>query len=528
MSDSLVPARTAVTTGDIAVSPHELATQAALEIMAAGGNAIDGAVALNAVMGVVAPDTCGVGGDLFALVWQPEMGTPAALNSSGRAGHGADASVLSSEGLASIPAGDPHSVTVPGCVDGWEALLARFGTMPLARILEPAIRIAGGFPVSTELSASLHRLQPRLEDQASAFELYPDGRTPRAGEVITRPALESTLRELAAGGRSAFYAGRAGAAMTEATRGILTAYDLATPQADWIEPLGLPLFGRVAWTIPPNSQGYLTLATLGIFERLEAPREMTSEYVHLLIEAYRSVAWERDLLLGDPDFMKMKPADLVAPDRLASAAAGVDLLQAGSWPGPDHIDGGTAYMCTADRHGTAVSLIQSNFHGIGSGISAGDTGVWLHNRGAGFSLVAGHPNELAPGKRPLHTLAPTLWTSDGRWELILGTRGGHQQPQLLAQWAAHHFYLGSSIAAAQAAPRWTMTEFGAGTRSRVNVENRVPDRIVAELRHRGHVVTVTERSWEPGWGPISSIRNDGGTKHGAADPRISTAAAAGR
>lgn len=526
----LVPARAAVGVGDIAVTPHELATQAALEIMAAGGSAVDGAIAANAMLAVVLPSTCGPGGDLFALVHGPGIETPLALNASGRAGAGADADALRAEGHSAMPLYGPHGITTPGCVDGWEALLGRFGTLPLSEVLAPAIRAAGGFPASVELSAALHRVQERIGSQPSAAALYPGNAPPAPGQALSRPDLAATFTELAEGGRDAFYLGAVGAGIVAATEGRVTNEDLARRNVDWVEPLHLDLFGHTAWTMPPNSQGYLVLAAAGIFEQLGPPADPENPaYAHAAIEAYRSVAWERDALLSDPDFAATAPADLVDPARLAARAAEVSMERATRWPRPSATDGGTAYMCTADRSGLGVSLIQSNFHGIGSGLSAGATGVFLQNRGAGFCLEPGHPNELAPGKRPLHTLAPTLWTRSGDLALLLGTRGGHQQPQLLAQIASHLFYAGLSPAAAQAQPRWTMDEFGPGTGSNVIVESRTAPSVVKGLADAGHDVVERAEGWIGGWGPISMISvAEDEVRTGAADPRISTATAAVR
>jgi len=301
-------------------------------------------------------------------------------------------------------------------------------------------------------------------------------------------------------------------------------------QAEWVYPLEVSVFGRSGWTMPPNSQGFITLAAAWLLERyLPDDVSFDASYLHAIVEAYRAIAWERDSLLADPDNLHFPVSDLVAPSRLESRLDAFDPDRAGDWLPPQPQPGGTAFMCTADRFGTGVALIQSNFTGIGSGLSAGSTGVFLHNRGAGFSLLEGHPNEMAPGKRPLHTLAPTLWTQDGRLDLLLGTRGSHQQPQFLLHALAHIYALGAAPAAAQALPRWSMDEFGPGSPSTFNVESRMPAEIVSGLTDRGHQVSVASESWLPGWGPISMITIDeAGVRTAAADPRISTALAAVR
>lgn len=523
---STVPARSTSSRAGLAVTPHDLATSAAIELLAGGGSAVDAAIAANAVQGVVAPETCGIGGDLFALVHESGSDKPLCLNASGRAGSGADAEALRAGRGTTMPLFGPASVTVPGCVDGWLALHDRFGRHSLEAILAPALRHASeGFPASTELSRSWTHHAEQLQTQASAPPLYPDGRPPQRGTMLRRPLLAESLSAVLAG-RDAFYVDRIGPGVVEATGGVITPEDLGRIQAEWVEPLGRSLFGLEAWTVPPNTQGYLTLAALAIFEELDAPGDPADPaFVHALIEAYRSVAWERDDLVGDPDRAPLLPADLVSSDRLADRVAEFDPHRARAWRRPAPVPGGTAYLCVVDGTGMSVSLIQSNYHGIGSGLSAGDTGVWLHNRGGGFCLEPGHPNELAPGRRPLHTLSPTIWTRGDRTALLLGTRGGHHQPQYLAQFAAHRFHAGLPLADVQAQPRWAIPELGTDD-STVKIEARMGGATREGLTKRGHALEPQD-PWMGGWGPISAIEIAAdGLREGVADPRVDTAAAA--
>ena len=514
---------------DVAASPHHLASQAALDVMHDGGSAVDGAIAADAVLAVVAPDTCGPGGDLFAIVHRPGDERPTVLNASGRAGSGASAAELRDAGHDSVPMRSHWSITVPGCVDGWQALIGRFGSLRLRDVLEPAIRLAtDGLPVSRELAASLRRMHDLVADQASAHELYPDGAAPSPGAVLHRPALGRTLEAVADGGREAFYDGPVGAGIIAATGGVITRGDLDRRQVEWVKPASTPLFGLTAWTVPPNSQGWITLAALRIFESLSPPRDPEDPaYQHALIEAYRSVAWERADTTSDPATAPMTAAELLAEERIADRAGRIDAAHAQGWPSGRRAPGGTAYLATRDRNGMAVSFIQSNFWGIGSGISAGATGVWLHNRGAGFDLRAGHPNELLPGRRPLHTLAPTLWTVDGATRLVLGTRGGDQQPQLLAQVAANHLWAGRSPDEALASPRWTIEDIASDGLPAVRYEPRYPVATIAGLDDRGHALTPSG-PWEPGWGPVSMITVGSDSVRADADPRVSTATALAR
>jgi gamma-glutamyltranspeptidase/glutathione hydrolase len=508
-----------------AVSPHYLASQAGLKVMAAGGNAVDATIAINAVLGVVLPDTCGPGGDLFAIVHVPGESPPLALNASGMAGSGITADAMRDLGHGKIPDRSEWAITVPGCVDGWFALSDRLGNLSVAECLAPAIAIArDGFPVSYELAKSLVRIEELIGNQASSLPLYPGGSVPDAGVQIRRERHARTLEAVSSGGRRAFYEGEVGAAITVATGGAITPDDLATNQADWVDPASVDIFGRTAWTIPPNSQGYLTLASLWIFEQLEPPTDPNDPlYQHLLIEAYRSVAWERASYVSDPGTAPLSGEQLLDPDRLAPIASTISPKRIGRWPMPPPAPAGTSYMCARDSEGMAVSYIQSNYMGIGSGVSAGASGIFLHNRGAGFNLIPGHPNEYTPGNRPMHTLAPTLWTSGSDVELVLGTRGGDQQPQYLAQFAANHFHAGRCTDDSQLLPRWHMQQPFPGTDSSVTVESRFPPSTIRRLEELGHVIE-SGRSWNAGYGPISAIDLHDEWK-ASADPRVSTSAA---
>ena len=512
-------------TDAIVVSPHYLASQAGIDIIAAGGNAVDAAIAVDAVLGIVAPDTCGPGGDLFALIHEPGVEEPSALNASGSAGSGITADDMRDQGFGEIPYRSPWSITVPGCVDGWGALVDRYANLPLTDLLTPAVTIGReGFPVSIELASSLRSLTTMISSQESASALYPDGLPAGFDTHIYRRDLADTLEAIGTTGRESFYLGDPGAGITTATQGAVTLDDLAAAQSEWVDPASLDVFDRTAWTIGTNTQGYLTLATLWIFEHLNPPEDPNDPlFHHLLIEAYRSVAWERSMYVSDPRSAPLTSGELLDRTRLAQRAETIDRTRAGRWPMPETAPGGTAYMTVKDGDGMGVSFIQSNYAGIGSGLSAGATGVFLHNRGAGFNLIPGHPNEYQPGRRPMHTLSPTLWTHEGSLDLLLGTRGGDQQPQFLAQFAAHHYVAGLCTDDSQIAPRWNMEPPEPGTDSAVRIEPRFSHGTRSALEALGH--TITEAAdWEPGWGPISAI-DVGGEMKGSADPRISTSTA---
>ena len=497
--------------------------------MDAGGSAADGVIAANAVLGMVLPSTCGIGGDLFALVHRTGMARPEVLNASGRGGSGLSAAALRDAGHVRMPTYGAPTISVPGCVDGWEALQARHGHLDLTEVLKDAITLGEeGFEVSVEFADSLARLADSLRGQSSAAALYPSRKPPAPGETLKRRDLASTLRQIAAGGRAAFYEGEVATSIAAATKGILTIDDLSANTVDWVDPIGIDVFGLTGWTIPPNSQGYITLAAAWAFERLGESADHTDPaFHHALIEAYRAFAWERNDVVADPDHVPWKLEEYLAPDRLERRLEVLRPDAVADWPEPTPGPAGTAYFCAIDADGMTVSCIQSNYFGIGSRISAGTTGVFLHNRAAGFSVIEGHPNEAAPGKRPLHTLSPTLWTRDIEPALVLGTRGGDQQPQYLLQMAAAMLHADLDPAQAQGQPRWSISNGGSGSGSVVSVESGMPERVVSGLGAAGHTVTPGP-ALTPGWGPVSVIAIDTtGVRTAAADPRITTAVADG-
>ncbi len=515
--------------GAVAVTPHHEATAAALHVMRSGGNAADAVIAANAVLGVVLPTTCGIGGDLFAIVHRPGMERPEVLNASGRGGSGLDAAALRRAGNETMPLYSAPSVTVPGCVDGWEQLADRHGALPLAESLATSVSLArDGFAASQELATALAAMAVDLVGQPSAAALYPGGDPPEPEATLRRHDLAETMQGIAEQGRAALYEGATAKAIAAATDGILTVEDLAENAADWVMPLGIEVFGLQGWTVPPNSQGYLTLAACWLMEGMAPPRDPTDpRFHHAAIEAYRAVAWERDDLVADPDYLADAAEALLDEERLTARLAALDPDRTIAWPHPSPALGGTAFFCAVDGAGMAVSCIQSNFAGIGARISAGTTGIFLHNRGAGFSLRPGHPNEAAPGKRPLHTLSPTLWTRGTETALVLGTRGGHQQPQYLTQVAAALLYAGLEPAAAQSVPRWHIEEAGTPQPTVVSVEADMPSGVLSGLATAGHEVTI-EPERAVGWGPVSIIAvGRDGSRTGSADPRVSTATAAG-
>jgi len=508
----------------VAVTADQVATQAAMWAFAAGGNAVDAAIAANAAMAVVAPHLCGMGGDLFALVMTPG-GDVHGLNASGRAGSGADAGALRDEGMSSMPLRhDIRSVTVPGCVDGWVVLHDRFGSLDLGAVLRPAIRLAAtGFAASPLLAGSV----AMLDEPASAQLAELREQATHAGAVVRRPGVALTLHAIGTGGRDAFYDGAFGEGLMALGAGLFSEADVLAGQASWVEPLRAEVFGVELCTIPPNSQGYLTLGTSHLALHAGLPDSPDDQlWAHLLIEAATAASFDRpDRLHDDAD-----GAELL--DIVRARGHLIDPRSASIRPTPGSA-GDTTYLATADRDGFAVSLIQSNASGFGSWLAEPTTGINLHNRGLGFSLEPGHAAELGPGRRPPHTLSPALARRDGRLAAVFGTMGGDAQPQILSQLAARLFHHQEAPADAVAAARWVLRGPATGfdtwtapTRPTVVIEEGSPRSWVSGLTARGHDVAVAP-SFDSSFGHAHVIvAEPAGTFAASADPRARVGAAA--
>lgn len=506
-------------------SADHLATQAGMSVYSLGGNAIDAAIATNAAIAVTSPQLCGLGGDLFALIHVDSK--VFAINASGRAGSGSSAADMRDEGLLEMPfRHDIRTVTVPGCVDGWCALHTQFGRLPLARILAPAIRLAeDGFPASPLLVGSLNRLDDR--GRVSLHELVSQALRP--GDRVRRPGVARALRSIAAEGRDGFYLGEFGDGLRHMARGLFNQSDLSKPGPEWVQPLSQPAFTKVLHTIPPNSQGYLTLGAAGLADRLDLPGDPDDPlWAHLLIEAATAAGHDRPAVLFDG-------AD--GPALLASIAGrlgDIDVGAASRRIVPTD-DGDTTYLCTVDSERMGVSLIQSNASGFGSWLVEPNTQINLHNRGLGFSLEEGHPGELAPGRRPPHTLSPALATNaDGSLAAVFGTMGGDAQPQILLQIAARLFLHGESPAMAINAGRWALngpvTGFDTWTAAEgphVIVEGHIAEQWSDGLRALGHRVVILP-PFDSSFGHAHAIVVEpNGLLAGAADPRTTVGSVAG-
>jgi gamma-glutamyltranspeptidase/glutathione hydrolase len=521
VTDTYAPFATRYAPHAMVSTIDHLATEAGLGVLRDGGGAVDAAIAANAVLSVTAPNLCGMGGDLFALI--AHDGAPVlALNASGRAGSGADPERLRAEGNAEMPfRGDIRSVTVPGCVDGWVALHERFGRLPLARLLAPAASYAReGFPASPLLAVGVAALPKAPETQ----ELRgPTGRR-RPGDIVRRPGVARTLEAIATSGRAGFYGGEFGEGLLALGEGEYSEADLERTGADWVDAISATAFGHHVWTMPPNSQGYVLAASAWIANGLDLPATPEDPlWAHLLVEASKQAGFDRPQTLHE----HADGRALLAPSRLDARRRAIDPAAASGLAGPV-AQGDTTALCVIDGAGVGVSLIQSNASGFGSHLFEPRTGINLHNRGLGFSLEPGHPAEYGPGRRPPHTLTPAVVTDrDGRLVATLATMGGDSQPQVLLQVLARVFAAGETPGRAIAAGRFRLvarertTGFAiwtdpAGTA--VAVEGHAPEQWRDGLRSRGHPV-VTEPPFDHGFGHAHLIVRADDRLAGAGDPR---------
>ncbi len=492
----------------VVATSEPLAAQAGLRMLQQGGNAVDAAVATAIALTVLEPVSNGIGGDAFALVWDGSR--LHGLNASGRAPASHDPSLFTSRGLDEVPAHGWLPVTVPGAPAAWRDLHARFGRLPFEALFAPAIAYAtDGFPLAPVTAGAWHRAQLRATSAwtGQAFRGWhatfaPGGRMARAGDMWTLPDHAATLREIASTGAESFYRGRLAreiAGFASVTGGTIIEADLAAHESTWVDPIMTDYRGYGVWEIPPNGQGIACLIALNILEGLDLaqhPRDSV-ESVHLQVEAMKLAFADVHQFVADPTRADVPVAGLL--DK-GYAARRRDLIDdaSGNYPHGDPVRGGTVYLATADSDGMMVSLIQSNYAGFGSGVVVPGTGIALQNRGNGFTLEEGHPNRVAPGKRPFHTIIPAFLT-EGRDVAIgpFGVMGGHMQPQGHAQVVVNQVDYGLNPQAALDAPRWQWL------RGRtLAVEQGVPEFIVNGLRRRGHDVQIVPEAGQFGKGQV--------------------------
>ncbi len=476
--------------GVIATS-QPLASAAGLDVLRQGGNAIDAAVTAAAVLAVVEPTMTGPGGDVFAIVYDAKSRTLRGLNSSGRAGSDANADALVASGVSQMPSAGGRAVTVPGAVAGWAELLERHGTIALKAALAPAIAYArDGFPVAEIVARQWADAVGVVSEHAAAAVFLPNGGAPAHGAIFRNPDLARTLEQIGEAGRDAFYTGRIAAAIVAAVRqggGFLTEADLAGHVSDWVEPIRTSYRGFELCEMPPNTQGFVALEMLNILEGYDiaSTGHNSAEYLHLLVEAKRIAFADRAAHLADSAHVPPPVLDrLISKGYAETRRREIDPRRAaphyaqGSFDGRDL--GDTVYLAAADGQGNAISLINSLFGSFGSGVVAPGTGVVLHNRGAGFTLQRHHPNRLAPGKRPLHTLVPGFIMKDGTPLMPFGVMGGDNQAQAHAQVVVNLVDFGMNVQEAGDAARVRHGEEG------LAVESAIGERVRAALTQRGH------------------------------------------
>jgi gamma-glutamyltranspeptidase/glutathione hydrolase len=520
------------TQGMVATS-QPLATQVGLDILKAGGSAVDAAIAANAMLGLVEPTGCGIGGDLFAIVWDAEKGELTGLNASGRSPQSLTLQKIRDRGLTSIPYLGVFPVSVPGAVDGWFELHARYGRLPMSELLQPAIDYAeNGFPVSEVIADAWAGGAENRKEFAGVKEIYmPGGEAPKTGDIFRNPNLANSYRMIAEGGRDAFYEGdiakKIDAYMAE-QGGFLSYDDLAQHKSEWVTPLSTNYRGYDVYELPPNGQGIVALQMLNILEGYDL-RSMgfgSAQYLHTLIEAKKIAYEDRAKFYADPDFYNAPLDTLLSKEYAAERRKLIaeDEAAKNYPPGDVKLEtGDTIYMTVADKDGNIISLIQSNYGGLGSGMTPADLGFQLQNRGALFSLEEGHANVYEPGKRPFHTIIPAFATKDGKPWLSFGVMGGSMQPQAHAQIIINLIDFDMNLQEAGDAARARHSGSSQPTDEKmtdggtVYLESGIPESVREELRGMGHNV-ATDRTDYGGYQAI--LRNDAqGVYYGASESR---------
>jgi gamma-glutamyltranspeptidase/glutathione hydrolase len=516
----------------MAATSQPLATAAAIQVLQQGGNAVDAAIAANAVLGVVEPMSCGLGGDLFATVWDARTSKLYGLNASGRSPQAATIALFRNKGLKYIPVHGPLSWSVPGCVDGWDQLWRRFGTKSWTELLAQAIRHAEeGFPVSEIIAGDWHGTERALREiPTSAACFLPGGHAPKAGAVFRNPALARSLRLVTEGGRDAFYRGPIAAAIvsySQTAGGLFSASDFAEHTSSWVEPVSVNYRGYDVWELPPSGQGIATLQMLNLLEPYDLKHMGfgSAETLHLMIEAKKLAYEDRARYYADMDKVKVPVKELISKAYAAKRRSLIDPARASAHPAPgEPLQADTIYLTVVDKDFNCVSLIQSNFHGFGSWHVPGDLGFPLQNRGCLFALDEHHPNRLEPGKRPFHTIIPAFVTKDGKPWLSFGLMGGDMQAQGHAQVICNLVDFGMDVQEAGDAPRFRhfgsseptgQPAEGGGT---VELESEIGPKVRRALEAKGHKLALTPPG---GFGGYQAIRVDleQGVLIGGSDPR---------
>ena len=488
----------------IAATSQPLATQVALDILKAGGNAIDAAIAANAMQGLVEPASCGIGGDLFAIVWDAKTKKLHGLNASGRSPRSLTLGHFEKLKLKQIPTHGPLPISVPGCVDGWIELHEKFGKLPLKQVLQPAIDYAEqGFPLTEIIARGMAGSVKAYQKYPGWSEVYtPGGRVPFKGMVFKNPALAQTYRRIARGGRETFYKGAIAKQISTFVRehgGFLTAKDLADHHSEWVSPVSTTYRGHTVWELPPNGQGIAALQMLNLLEAYDLKKMGfgSAGHVHAFVEAKKLAFEDRAKFYADPAFNRLPTKQLISKKYADTRRKLIDPKRAAkNYPAGNLSKGDTIYLTTADAEGNMVSLIQSNYYGFGSGLTPTMLGFALQNRGALFTLKKGHFNIYEPGKRPFHTIIPAFVTKRGQPWLSFGVMGGDMQPQGHVQILMNLIDFGMNLQEAGDAPR--IRHFGSSSprgdkmanSGVVLLESGFPPKAISALKKMGHNLKV--------------------------------------
>jgi gamma-glutamyltranspeptidase len=509
-------------------TPHYLASFAGARIMLHGGNAVDAAVAANAVLNVVCPNNCSPGGDAFWLFYDAKNGRLRALNASGRSSYAASVSRFIDQGITRIPVRGMLPVTVPGTVDGWCSMLERFGTMKLSKLLEPAIHYAkNGFPVSGKLSNAIKDKTSVLSGYPTSSRVFlPNGRIPQPGDILIQEDLAKTFETIAAQGRNAFYNGAVSKSIVEFSAengGLLSEEDFADHKSDWVEPLRTDYRDLDVCSFPPNSQGLTTLLELNIVEGFDpiALGQLSADLIHVLVEAKKLAFEDRDKYISDPEKVDIPVQKLLSKDYAASKRREINLEKATDQRSKGSLGNDTVYLCVVDKEGNGVSLNQSIYFSFGNGMVAGNTGILLQNRGAYFSLRNDSVNRLEPHKRTLHTLAPCMMLSDDKLRMAFGTMGGDGQPQTHLQLILDVVDFKTNVQEAIETPRWLHGSVTIEEPADVlSLEEGISSDVARDLEGRGHIVKFLSR-WNHNFGHAQAISLNGNNnvRMGGADPR---------
>ena len=499
-------------TNGIVATSHPLAAQIGLDILKSGGNAVDAAIATSAAMGLMEPMSCGIGGDLFAIVWEAKTQKLYGLNANGRAPRQATRKLFADRGLTDIPETGPLSWSVPGCVDGWAELQRKFGTLGLDKLLAPSIAYAvAGFPVPEVIAGYWKSGEAKLRAYAESAKVYLiDGvDAPRAGDVFKNPALAATYRAIAKDGRDAYYKGPIAdslVAFSNRNGGLFSKADFENHSSEWVAPVSATYRGHEVWELPPPGQGIAALQMLNLLEGFDLTKMGPSspDYWHLLVEAKKLAYADRAKYYTDPAFAKVPVAELIGKPYAATRRATIDPAKAMTTVTAGDAKLGkadTIYLCVVDKDRNCVSLIQSNYFGFGSGMAPADLGFALQNRGTLFSLDETHANRLEPGKRPFHTIIPALVTKGGKPAFTFGVMGGDMQPQGHVQVLVNLLDFGMDVQAAGEAPR--VEHVGSATPKgkpaspdggTIQAEAGIPDVVIRDLVKRGHRVQRVKRN----------------------------------